>query len=170
MPRCIWCQLIKPVKAFTLTRRGLLREVCTECEKLPLIYCAFCGNPVHSSALHKIGKRLFECTECHENTLAIKEKNTELKILWKLNQLIRKSKNMSENRIGDLREKLFETIDGLNAGTISPEVAAQITDVAKTIIDSARVENEFVKLTGSAGSGFIPVSGNGQKGPKQLNG
>ena len=63
---------------------------------------------------------------------------------------------------------LFETIDGLKAGTITPEVAAQITDVAKTIIDSARVENEFVKLTGSAGSGFIPVSGNTTPDIKQI--
>ncbi|MBE7173252.1 MAG: hypothetical protein INR73_21945 [Williamsia sp.] len=48
-------------------------------------------------------------------------------------------------------------MDGLEAGTISLETAAQITDVARAIIDCAKVENEFVKLTGTNDSGFIPV-------------
>ena len=75
---------------------------------------------------------------------------------------------MSDHLIGDLRSKLFDTIDGLVAGTISVETAAQITDVARAIIDSAKVENEFVRLTGTVGSGFIPVIGDVAKDQKQI--
>ena len=73
---------------------------------------------------------------------------------------------MSENLIGDLRSRLFETMDGLRAGTITAETAAQITDVARAIIDSAKVENEFVRLTGTNGSGFI--AGDVVKDQKQI--
>lgn len=59
-------------------------------------------------------------------------------------------------------------MDGLEAGTISVETAAQITDVARAIIDSAKVENEFVRLTGTNGSGFIPVIGEVEKDRKQI--
>ena len=61
-------------------------------------------------------------------------------------------------------------MDGLKAGTISPETAAQITDVAKAIIESAKVENEFIRLTGTNGSGFIPVVGGVVKDQKQIGG
>lgn len=33
--------------------------------------------------------------------------------------------------------------------------AKAVAEVAKVIIDSAKAENDFIKLTGSAGSGFI---------------
>lgn len=59
-------------------------------------------------------------------------------------------------------------MNGLEAGTISVETAAQITDVARAIIDSAKVENEFVRLTGTNGSGIIPVIEGKVKDPKQI--
>ncbi|MBE7172757.1 MAG: hypothetical protein INR73_19430 [Williamsia sp.] len=63
---------------------------------------------------------------------------------------------------------LFEIIDSFKAGTISAETAAQITDVARAIIDSAKVENQFIQLTGTNGSGFIPVIGEQIKDQKQI--
>ena len=60
-------------------------------------------------------------------------------------------------------------MDGLEAGTITVETAAQITDVARAIIESARVENEFVRLTGTNGSGFIPVIGEVVKDQKRIS-
>ena len=53
---------------------------------------------------------------------------------------------MPEHLIGDLGEGLFRTMDGLEADTISHETAAQITDVARAIIDSTKVE---INLSGS---------------------
>lgn len=90
----------------------------------------------------------------------MKELVLKFKIELKINRLIYKIDHMENNSIGSLREHLFSTIAGLKDGSVSCEVAAQITDVAKTIIDSARVENEFIQLTKSAGSGFIPLKEN----------
>ena len=168
MPRCAWCELVKPADAFAKVYAGMLREVCRECEKQPLTYCGFCGLPIHEGRFYKISDRLHECMDCHEQTQSIIRKNTVLRIRKQIISLTRNTTNMSEHLIGDLRSKLFDTMDGLEAGTISVETAAQITDVARAIIDSAKVENEFVRLTGTVGSGFIPVIGDVAKDQKQI--
>ncbi len=168
MPRCAWCYSIKTTDAFEQTATGWLHEVCRDCESKKLKYCGFCGMPIHDSRFYKISTRLYECMDCHEQTLATIRKNALIRTRWKLNQVIKQTKYMSENLIGNLRERLFKAMDGLEAGTMTIETAAQITDVAKTIIESAKVENEYVKLTGTAGSGFIPVSGQILKDPRQL--
>ncbi len=112
---------------------------------------------VNEGQFYLISERLYECISCHEQTEAIIQRNTAIRIRKQIIQLIRNTTNMSENLIGDLRARLFKTIDGLEAGTMSHETAAQITDVARAIIESARVENDFIRLTGSGGSGFMPV-------------
>lgn len=159
MPRCAWCDHIKPADAFKLGNDGTLREVCNECQGLPLLYCGFCGLPIHSDRFYKISDRLHECIDCHEQTKMIIKRNRAIKLITKLKLLTIQTKNMSEHLIGNLRERLFRTMDNLEAGTITVETAAQITDVARAIIDSAKVENQFIQLTGTNGSGFIPVSG-----------
>ena len=157
MPRCAWCEQIKTVDAFGKVYAGMLRVVCRQCERYKLTYCGFCGLPVREGKFYRISDRLNECMDCHEQTLALIRKNELIRAQWKLNQVIKQTNRMSEHLIGNLRERLFRTMDGLEAGTITVETAAQITDVARAIIESARVENEFVKLTGTNGSGFIPV-------------
>ncbi|MEJ7830278.1 MAG: hypothetical protein WKF91_18865 [Segetibacter sp.] len=62
------------------------------------------------------------------------------------------------NTINSLRDTLFQTITELRAGTIDIDVAKQITATAQTIIDSCRVENEFMQIAGGMGSGFIPLN------------
>lgn len=64
-----------------------------------------------------------------------------------------------KNKIEDLRNHLFATIEGL----LDPEKpmeldrAKVVADVAQTIINSAKVEVDFMKATDSVtGSGFIP--------------
>lgn len=64
------------------------------------------------------------------------------------------------NSIDGLRDHLFATIEGLRDGSITIDVASKIADVAVVIIDSARAENEYIQLTKSAGSGFIPLKEN----------
>ena len=168
MPRCAWCEHVKPATAFKQSEAGRLREICSECEGLPLVYCGFCGLPVHEGRFYKISDRLHECMDCHEQTLAIIKKNRVIRLIAKLKLLTIQTNRMSEHLIGNLHERLFRTMDGLEARTMTIETAAQITDVAKAIIESAKVENEFVKLTGTTGSGFIPVTGEVVKDPKQL--
>lgn len=52
--------------------------------------------------------------------------------------------------IEDLRRRLFETIDGVKAGTVSLDQARQISDLSQVIVNSAKVEVEYVKATDAA--------------------
>ena len=64
----------------------------------------------------------------------------------------------SSNTITDLRGHLFDTLKALKDPTNPMEIdrAKAIADVAGKIIDSARVEVQFAKVTGNdQGSGFL---------------
>lgn len=65
-----------------------------------------------------------------------------------------------KTKITDLREHLFATLEALRDEDkpMDLERARAIADVAKVVIDSAKVEVEMVKATGHAsGSGFMPL-------------
>lgn len=67
---------------------------------------------------------------------------------------------MSTETIATLREHLFTTIRGLTnkSDPMDIERARAVGDIAQTIINSAKVELEAIKLSGNAtGSGFIPL-------------
>lgn len=56
----------------------------------------------------------------------------------------------------DLREALFGTIDALRQGKMDIETAKAITGVAQTLVNSAKVEVEYVRATGTnKGTGFL---------------
>lgn len=62
-----------------------------------------------------------------------------------------------KNKIEDLRNHLFATLEDLR-DTERPmdiERAQAIAEVAQVIVNSGKVENDHIKLTGSCGSGFI---------------
>lgn len=64
-----------------------------------------------------------------------------------------------KNRIEDLRNHLFATLEALQDEDkpMDIERAKAISGVAQTLIDSAKVEVDFLRVTGAAkGSGFIP--------------
>lgn len=61
---------------------------------------------------------------------------------------------MSKN-INDLRDSMFETLQLLKDKKITVEEAKAMSEIGQTIINSAKVEIDFVKATGSTGSGFI---------------
>lgn len=50
--------------------------------------------------------------------------------------------------IEDLRAALFATLEGVKSGAIEIERARAINDVAKTIVDTARVEVQFFDVVG----------------------
>ena len=64
-----------------------------------------------------------------------------------------------KNKIDDLRNHLFETLEALK-DTDAPmdlDRARAVADVARVIVESAKVEVDFMKVTGAAtGSGFLP--------------
>lgn len=67
-----------------------------------------------------------------------------------------------DNTVEDLRAELFKTIRALRDPTNPMEVARAkaISDVAQTIINSAKVEVEYLKANGGGESGFISATGN----------
>lgn len=63
------------------------------------------------------------------------------------------------NDIGALRACLFDALRGLNdkENPLDIERARAMSDVAQTLINSMKVELEYQRLTGGAGTGFIPA-------------
>lgn len=63
-----------------------------------------------------------------------------------------------KNKIEDLRDHLFETLEALKdeKNPMPLDRAKAVADVAQTIINSAKVEVDFMRVTGEVvGSGFI---------------
>ncbi|PJK00801.1 hypothetical protein CO641_02190 [Lysobacteraceae bacterium NML91-0213] len=76
-----------------------------------------------------------------------------------------------KNKIEDLRNHLFATLEALqDKGEPMPiDRARAIADVAKVIVDSAKAETEFLRVTGAdAGTGFIPEQRAPAGGPRGL--
>ncbi|WP_110636308.1 hypothetical protein [Salinicola salarius] len=72
-----------------------------------------------------------------------------------------------KNRIEDLRNHLFATLEALQDEEKPMEIgrAKAISDVAQTIINTAKVEIDFMEATGAGpGTDFIP----GEKGRPPL--
>lgn len=68
-----------------------------------------------------------------------------------------------KNKISDLRNHLFVVLEELSdpESNYDLEKAKVIANVAQTIINSASVENQYLKIVGSSqGSGFIEESKN----------
>lgn len=65
---------------------------------------------------------------------------------------------MAKNKISDLRDHLFATLESLRdeEKPMDIERAKAIADVARVVVDSAKVEVAFLEATGATGSGFIP--------------
>lgn len=62
------------------------------------------------------------------------------------------------NKIEDLRKHLFDTIDALKSKDAPMDLdrAKAIAEVAQVIINSAKVEVDYMRLRGDKGSGFVP--------------
>ena len=59
------------------------------------------------------------------------------------------------NDINALRTHLFAALEGLKDGTVKIDQAKAMSEVAQTIINSAKVEVEYAKATGHKGSAFL---------------
>lgn len=62
--------------------------------------------------------------------------------------------------INDLRGTLFETLKGIKDGTIDLDKARAINEVSKTIIDTAKVEVDYLKVNGGGESAFVEAVAN----------
>lgn len=54
--------------------------------------------------------------------------------------------------IDDLRELLFDTIQGVKDGKLDIEKAKVISDLSQVVVNTARAEVEYTKLTGYKGT------------------
>lgn len=74
---------------------------------------------------------------------------------------------MTQNKIEHLRNHLFETLEALKDDDKPMELdrARAIADVARVIVDSAKVEVQFLNVIGGSGTGFIPAALEGDKPP-----
>ncbi len=67
---------------------------------------------------------------------------------------------MAKNKIDDLRNHLFETLEALKDEEKPMDLARAkaVAEVAKVIVESAKVEVNFLKVTGALKStNFLPV-------------
>lgn len=63
-----------------------------------------------------------------------------------------------KNKIEDLRNHLFETIELIKDGEIDIDKAKTIAELAQVVVNSAKIEVDYLKITHGNGSGFIPDS------------
>ena len=57
--------------------------------------------------------------------------------------------------IEDLRETLFATLEAVKSGGMDLERAKAVNEIGKTIIDSAKVEVDYLRVTDGGESEFI---------------
>lgn len=64
-----------------------------------------------------------------------------------------------QNKIDDLRNHLFATLEALRdkEKPMDLDRAKAIADVAQVIINSAKVEVDYIEATGAKGTGFVPL-------------
>lgn len=63
---------------------------------------------------------------------------------------------MSKNKtIGDLRDAMFEAIDGLKNGTVTVEQAKAMSGIGQVIIASAKVEVDYIRANNGGETPFL---------------
>jgi hypothetical protein len=77
----------------------------------------------------------------------------------------------TKNKIDDLRNHLFETLEALKDEEKPLDLARArtIADVARVIVDSSKVEVDFLKVTGALRcTDFLPTEDEAPPGKPQL--
>lgn len=75
----------------------------------------------------------------------------------------------SSNSIAALRAHLFDAIKSVKAGTLDLDKARVVNDIGRTLVDSAKVEVDYLRTTGGQQSPFIE-SNQGEDKPALTNG
>jgi hypothetical protein len=66
---------------------------------------------------------------------------------------------MAERKtLDDLRTALFATLEGVKAGTLDLDKARAVNEVAKTLVETAKVEVDYLRVTGGGESTFIDTA------------
>lgn len=67
--------------------------------------------------------------------------------------------NRNTQDIEALRAHLFAAIEGVKSNTLDLDKARAINELGKTLVDTARVEVEFIKITDGEKSKFLAPAG-----------
>lgn len=110
-------------------------KVCKNCNREKYWY----NFPVKKDKL--TGQLFIDGIYC----LSCVEKIAKIKVQIKLGRLMLKAE---KNKMSDLREHLFECLKGVKDGTVTKEQAQTACLVAQTIINTAKVEIDFIKTVG----------------------
>jgi len=72
---------------------------------------------------------------------------------------------MDQRTIANLREQLFKTLDALADKDKPMEIerAKMICETAQTIINSAKVEVDYMRVSGGTSSGFLDTTKKSEK-------
>ncbi len=71
----------------------------------------------------------------------------------------------NQRNIGELRDHLFDTIEKLKSGTVDVRTAQAVAQLGDVIVQSAKVEVDYLKMSGEMHSGFIGLEA-GQTPPQ----
>jgi hypothetical protein len=70
--------------------------------------------------------------------------------------------------INDLRDALFSTLQAVRDGSMDLDKARAINEISKTVIESAKVEVDYLRVTGGGESNFIEAAAGSESAPDQL--
>jgi len=76
----------------------------------------------------------------------------------------------STKTIDDLRERLFAAIDGVKDGTISLEQAKTISELSQVVVNTAKVEVDYLRANAGGESAFIGSAVGAANLPPGING
>lgn len=74
------------------------------------------------------------------------------------------------NDITALRAILFETLRGVKDGTVELDKAKTISDISTRLIDTAKVEVDYLRVTGGGESSFINSAAGADNLPPGITG
>lgn len=77
-----------------------------------------------------------------------------------------------KNKIEDLRNHLFETLEALKDkdNPMDLDRAKAVAEVSKVIVETAKVEVDFLRVAGGRGTGFVPADElSGDERPKLVS-
>jgi len=69
-----------------------------------------------------------------------------------------------------LREHLFEALQGIKAGTLELDKARAINELGKTLVDTAKVEVDYLRACGGGESSFIDTAAGADNLPEVIAG
>jgi hypothetical protein len=70
--------------------------------------------------------------------------------------------------LNDLRETLFATLQAVKDGTLDLDRARAVNEIGKTLVDTAKVEVDYLRAAGGGESSFIDSAIGNSNLPEQL--